>query len=1054
MTNRLPFIFHLSALLWVPNLLNAQTDFKLESVTKIWDKAPHNAFTDLIRYKDEWVCAFREAPAHAGGVKGSSIRIITSDDGKSWKSSAIMDDPRGDIRDAKMAVTPEGNLMMLTATQFFDTSKQRHQSHAWFTNDLESWDGPHDVGDADIWAWGIQFHQGLGYSIGYRTVEPRFVRLYTTKTGKKFDSHVAKLDVVNRYPNESVFVFDDQDFAYCLLRCQGPAQIGVAKPPYKKWTWKDTGVAIGGPEMIQLPDGRLLGGGRLYDGGARTSLFWVDPQSAKITEVLKLPSGGDTSYPGFVFHDGKLYVSYYSSHEGKSCIYFATIDIALKDKDQQQETQPIDIANRLEPFVDDYLVDQLSGSAELRLHSPVDREIVIKHDRPWEGNTSAYHTVFHDGEKYRMYYRASHAASYGSGIIKDHPEFTCYAESADGINWTRPNLGLFQFNGSTDNNIILANDPATHDFAPFLDSNPGASPDAKFKAIGRGKGGLFVYKSPDGIRWQRLHNQPVITEGAFDSLNVAFYDSFRNRYVDFHRDFRNGVRDIKTAYSQDFLHWSKPEWLSYPGVPPEHLYTNGIVAYHRAPHLFVGLAKRYVPGRNPAQHPASGVSDAVFMTSRDGFKFHRWKEAVVRPGLQASRWVNRNNLPAWGIVETTSTTPGGPNELSIYTTGDYYAGGGVTLRRHTWRLDGFVSIHANGDGGDMVTVPFTFASADENQHPATNKPFEQPASIQVIQDDSAHANKMLHVKSPAIIEIPESKSLGKQVTLAAMVRNVPPGRRRLFSTYNGGSSVPGELFFDFDSDSDIGNGIALRFRYDKYGVNVPSTALSDWSTDGNWHHLAAVWDDGQISVYFDGKLVGQGGQPGAGELNSNLGNLRFGEDYPPTSQANEPFLGYVDDILVLRKTLTAKQVLAVAKRRGIENLNIGSVQGSLYDIESGEQPFTDQLATDGKQDGKPLLVSEPSAVIRGKTELVLNLSTSAAGSVKVELQHPSGQPIEGYTFSDCDELIGDAIAMPVSWKKSTEVSSLAGKPIRIRFLLKDADLYSMRFQSGEKHQEK
>ena len=1046
MTIRLPFIIYLLALLLAPRLLSAQPDLKLKKVTKIWDKAPHNAFTDLIRYNDNWVCAFREAPAHAGGVKGSQIRIVSSVDGKNWESAATMNDPRGDIRDAKLAITPEGQLMMLTATQFFETTKQRHQSHAWFSDDLTTWDGPHDVGDANIWAWGIQFHKGSGYSIGYRTVEPRFVRLYTTKDGKQFSTHIENLEIKNRYPNESVFVFDDQDVAYCLLRCQGPAQLGIAKPPYKDWTWTETGVPIGGPEMIQLPDGRLLGGGRLYDGGARTSLFWVDPQSAKITEALKLPSGGDTSYPGFVFHDGKLYVSYYSSHEGKSCIYFATIDIASKDNDQQKETQPIDIANRLEPFVDDYLFDQLSGSAELRLHSPVDREIVIKHDRPWEGNTSAYHTVFHDGKKYRMYYRASHAASYGSGVIKDHPEFTCYAESTDGVNWTRPKLGLFEFNGSTDNNIVLANDPATHDFAPFIDSNPDASPDAKFKAIGRGKGGLYAYKSPDGVRWKRMYDQPVITEGAFDSLNVAFYDSFRNRYVDFHRDFRNGVRDIKTANSDNFLKWSKPQWLEYPGVSPEHLYTNGVVAYHRAPHLFIGLAKRYVPGRNPAKHPASGVSDAVFMTSRDGLNFHRWSEAIVRPGLQSSRWVNRNNLPAWGIVETESSIPGGPNELSIYTTGDYYTGDGVTLRRHTWRIDGFVSAHASGSGGELLTVPLTFAAA---KNPDLVDKNENEMSYEIVRDELGAQSNALHLKSPTTIKITGSKSLGTKLTLAAKVRDVPPGRRRLFSSYNGGSTSPGELLFDFDSDGNVGDGNAIRFRYDKYGVNVPSSAVGDWSKDGNTHHFAAVWDDGNITVYFDGSPVGQGKAIGAPELDSKLGALLFGEDYLPTSRTNEPFIGIADDILVLRDALTNEQINKLFEEGATKTLDLESAEGWLYTMESADQPFADHLIGDGRQDAKPITVNERTTTIRGATELILNLSTSAAGSVKVELQDSIGQPIKGYTLEECDEIYGDGIAMPASWNKSTEVSSLAGKPIRIRFVLKDADIYSMRFQARE-----
>lgn len=138
--------------------------------------------------------------------------------------------------------------------------------------------------------------------------------------------------------------------------------------------------------------------------------------------------------------------------------------------------------------------------------------------------------------------------------------------------------------------------------------------------------------------------------------------------------------------SKDFINWSAPQWLEYTGAADEHLYTNAIVAYHRAPHLFLGLPKRFVPDRNPSGHPARGVSDAVFMSSRDGKTFHRWPEAIVRPGLQNSRWVNRNNLPAWGIVETASSTPGKPRELSIYTTEDYYQVRWVRFRsRALWR---------------------------------------------------------------------------------------------------------------------------------------------------------------------------------------------------------------------------------------------------------------------------------------------------------------------------------------------------------------------------------
>ena len=82
--------------------------------------------------------------------------------------------------------------------------------------------------------------------------------------------------------------------------------------------------------MIQLPDGRILAVTRLHVGGTRTSLSWLDVENAKLTEVLKLPSGGDTSYAGLVWHDGLLWVSYYSSHEGKTSINLAQVKVPSK----------------------------------------------------------------------------------------------------------------------------------------------------------------------------------------------------------------------------------------------------------------------------------------------------------------------------------------------------------------------------------------------------------------------------------------------------------------------------------------------------------------------------------------------------------------------------------------------------------------------------------------------------------------------------------------------------------------------------------------------------
>lgn len=90
------------------------------------------------------------------------------------------------------------------------------------------------------------------------------------------------------------------------------------------------------------------------------------------------------------------------------------------------------------------------------------------------------------------------------------------------------------------------------------------------------------------------------------------------------------------------------------------------------------------------------------------------------------------------------------------------------------------------------------------------------------------------------------------------------------------------------------------------------------------------------------------------------------------------------------------------------------------------------------------LVTRPLRFAGG--ELEMNFSTSAAGGVRVEIQDAGGKPIDGYALDDCPEIIGDQLDRTVAWKSGSDVSRLAGKPIRLRFVLKDADLYSIRFR--------
>jgi len=126
----------------------------------------------------------------------------------------------------------------------------------------------------------------------------------------------------------------------------------------------------------------------------------------------------------------------------------------------ESPSDAIAIGSRRELFVDDYLIDTLVGGAHQQLHQPVPREIALQHDAAWEGTGSGYHSIFRDGDLYRMYYKAWHLdVSQDKVDTNRHPLFCCYAESDDGITWRKPMLGLHEFNGSKQNNITMTSGP-------------------------------------------------------------------------------------------------------------------------------------------------------------------------------------------------------------------------------------------------------------------------------------------------------------------------------------------------------------------------------------------------------------------------------------------------------------------------------------------------------------------------------------------------------------------------------------------------------------------
>ena len=396
----------------------------------------------------------------------------------------------------------------------------------------------------------------------------------------------------------------------------------------------------------------------------------------------------------------------------------------------------IQLDSRLELFVDHYLIDTLIDT-RLVLQKPRDEGSVLKFDKPWEGAFCGYFTIIKDGETYRAYYRGIPEA----GKDGNSMEITCYAESRDGINWKKPNLGLYQVNGTSKNNVILMNAaPVTHNFCPFLDTKPGVDPNQRFKALGgTEKSGLIAYVSADGTQWKKLQEKPVFSKGQFDSQNVSFWSENEQCYLCYFRTWTDGgykgFRTVSRTTSKDFVQWTDPVKMSFGDTPYEHLYTSQTHSYFRAPHIYIAIAARFMPGRQVLTEEQAllldvnpkyfkDCSDVVFMTSRGGNRYDRtFMESYIRPGIGLQNWVSRSNYPALNVVQT------GPAEMSVYVQQDY-AQPTAYLRRYSMRWDGFASVHAPYKGGEMVTKPFTFSGEKLHLNFATSAAGEIRVEIQ------------------------------------------------------------------------------------------------------------------------------------------------------------------------------------------------------------------------------------------------------------------------------------------------------------------------------------
>jgi len=308
------------------------------SVEKIWDQAEHNAFTSLLYHEGQWWCVFREGSEHVVGAFGA-IRVIRSPDGKTWVSQAIVTEPDVDLRDPKLSIMPNGQVLLLyCACRWTEEGEYvSRQSRVCFSEDLSQWTDGYSVLLEHEWLWQLVWNDGIGYGTAYSPITPTDpgqgsrAQLYATVNGLDY-SLVTPLAVPGN-PNEVAHYFPGATEMMALVRRNDKdnpgAWIGRSVHPFLDWQWTPTTHHMGGPCIVADGEGDLWAGGRLILNPGEEELNLVTAltrlTSSSIEPVLQLPSSGDTSYPGMVYQEGVLWMSYYSSHEGKSAIYLARI---------------------------------------------------------------------------------------------------------------------------------------------------------------------------------------------------------------------------------------------------------------------------------------------------------------------------------------------------------------------------------------------------------------------------------------------------------------------------------------------------------------------------------------------------------------------------------------------------------------------------------------------------------------------------------------------------------------------------------------------------------
>ena len=397
----------------------------------------------------------------------------------------------------------------------------------------------------------------------------------------------------------------------------------------------------------------------------------------------------------------------------------------------------VKISSEPQLFVDDGFVGYKLGVVRT-LHSARKLEKpVLEPDRPWEGDRIYIHgTVYYDRQTqlFRMWYVTRLSPEYEhrvSGLIWPW-DLILYATSQDGIHWEKPDLGLHEFDGSKDNNILILN---KHSPTLIIDEE-AADPANRFRMAAcdwtEGKQGFWVADSADGLNWTEHPDNPIMvtSDEVLETMTVA-REPRTGEYFGFHRRWGEGdhifnkKRLVAVATSKDFREWSDPKlifapdaqddaWVQDPGQRTEF--------YGMAGFCYGGQFLGFLPvfrvvrqvgyddiGGETAvatQAPWDGPIEAQLVHSRDGLDWHRFEDRspIIPRGKPGS-------FDAGCILSSASRPVVHNDEIWHYYTGVNTTHGGlmppkrISIGRAAWRLDGFVSLDAGTFGGVVETVP-------------------------------------------------------------------------------------------------------------------------------------------------------------------------------------------------------------------------------------------------------------------------------------------------------------------------------------------------------------